>query len=384
MKREIDKVNYISGLAQKMTDLVIADHPQDDYNEVMQKIEENFTDISKIEKVEKRIASIDIEASSKILMIKLTKSRRHKFRTVRVIRYASMTVAAMLAIAIVMFYGSQNTSFETNIVAEDISYTVPTIILADGSSVELKKSQPITDNNNPLVVKDSESTVVYSRTRSSVSDTIKNMIVVPKGYSYSIVLSDGSKVRLNSGSTLEYPICFTSNERRVKLTGEAYFDVEHHISSPFIVEARQMEIKVYGTQFNVAVRDSRIEALLVEGSIGATIDNKESILEPNQMITYMVEDASSEVRNVNSFDYTGWLNDEFFYSDRDIYMVLSDLSNWYGVKFRYDNKMLGGTKVSFYASRSSTIEEIIKIVELSADMLIINEGGGNYTIEENN
>ena len=91
----------------------------------------------------------------------------------------------------------------------------------------------------------------YSATTSGVTEEAFNVITVPQGGEYKLILADGTQVWLNSGSSLKYPVAFVKDSRQVDLNGEAYFEVTKD-SRPFIVRTFDMDIKVLGTSFNIS------------------------------------------------------------------------------------------------------------------------------------
>ena len=115
-------------------------------------------------------------------------------------------------------------------------------------------------------------------------------MVNPMGMRSSVVLSDGTKVILNAGTTLSYPTAFVSGQREVKVNGEAFFEVSHDKEHPFIVSAENVKVKVLGTKFNVKAYDDddNIEVTLAEGKVGVGLDTKNLIqIMPGQQIKYM-------------------------------------------------------------------------------------------------
>lgn len=131
--------------------------------------------------------------------------------------------------------------------------------------------------------------IVRENMYHTMSDKV-NVLEVPAGQRLSITLEDGTLVWLNGGSRMEYPLLFARGERRVKLTGEALFDVRHDASHPFVVETFASEIEVLGTRFNVYADDenNRFSTTLAEGKIRAKnlIGNHQEqiILNPNEMV----------------------------------------------------------------------------------------------------
>ena len=158
------------------------------------------------------------------------------------------------------------------------------LTLADGSKIELDSisNGTLARQGNVQIVKQADGQIAYSGTGS---EDLYNTLNVPRGSKVvTIKLSDGTQVWLNSESSLRYPASFTGIERRVEITGEAYFEVAHNTAMPFIVKKDAMEIKVSGTSFNInAYEDEGINKVtLLEGSIRVSISNHQNLLKPGQ------------------------------------------------------------------------------------------------------
>lgn len=135
-----------------------------------------------------------------------------------------------------------------------------------------------------------------------------NELLIPKGRSYSVVLSDGSKLWVNAESSVKYPVRFSSSERRVFISGEAYFEVVEDSSRPFIVETNGYDVKVLGTSFNVSAyeEDNNIATTLVSGSVSIISDNKDYIIKPGEQLSFDKASKSTEIIEVDVDLYTLW------------------------------------------------------------------------------
>ncbi|SMB80147.1 FecR family protein [Hymenobacter roseosalivarius DSM 11622] len=164
-----------------------------------------------------------------------------------------------------------------------------------------------------------------------------NVLVVPPGKRSVLALDDGTKVWVNSGSRLVYPVSFTGNERRVYLDGEAYFEVQHNAQKPFLVETQQMDVQVLGTSFNVTAYpgEQTSSAVLVNGSIGL-IANKTTLfgkisrqLTPNQQAVYHQREQQLQVREVQVEDYISWKEGYLLAREMPLRTILARLERYY-------------------------------------------------------
>lgn len=156
----------------------------------------------------------------------------------------------------------------------------------------------------------------------------------PKGTSSTVVLADGSTVWLNSGAEITYPTSFSSEQRKVSLEGEAYFDVFHNPDHPFVVSANGTDIKVLGTEFNIATgRDNpQTFTTLISGSVEVYTATQKTKLKPGlQSVTDFSSDQI-KTREVDLREVTAWKDGYFRFKDDDIQEVLSKIQTWYDIQ----------------------------------------------------
>lgn len=164
----------------------------------------------------------------------------------------------------------------------------------------------------------------------------ENVLTVPRGTQFTIVLPDGTKVWLNAESSLKYATSFVGNERRVVLTGEAYFEVTKNKEKPFIVASSGNEIKVLGTKFNVnSYGDENVfTTTLVEGSVQITGKRSSKILKPGEQAR--VGSNAIDVIPVDTQEAIAWKDGEFVFRNAPVHAIAMQLARWYNldVEFR--------------------------------------------------
>ncbi|MDO6605187.1 FecR family protein [Arenibacter palladensis] len=189
--------------------------------------------------------------------------------------------------------------------------------------------------------------LVYDK--SEDLELVYNTLTVPNGKQFSIVLSDGSNVHLNSGSSIKYPINFIKGQKRqVFLTGEAFFDVAQDQEHAFVVNAQDLDIHVYGTKFNVSnyPEDRDTEVVLVEGSVGLResnlekADNAEVYLKPGYMGIYNRSDNNISQEEVNTSIYTSWMNGNLVFRNISFENIIQKLQRHYNVVIINNNEKL--------------------------------------------
>ncbi|UKJ06935.1 FecR family protein [Solitalea lacus] len=288
--------------------------------------------------------------------------------------FFKVAAAAVLIFSVSgIYWASKNT-----IVKPDLTSIKPTIIsapaenyatitLANGQKLELKGNDKgtIAQQESMQLVKLANGQIEYKGTADSksIEELQYNTLTNPKGSKViNLTLSDGSKVWLNSGSALTYPVAFVSDERKVTITGEAYFEVAHDIHKPFKVAKGDLEIKVLGTHFNVNAYDddSDIKITLLEGSVKVLNGNVMNVLKPGQQA--QVTDEIKINPEVNMDEVMAWKNGYFYFNRADVSTVMRYINRWYGVEIIYSGPV--STK-SFEGEleRNLNLTQVIKILE---------------------
>ncbi len=243
----------------------------------------------------------------------------------------------------------------------------------------------------------------------NASDEIWNIVEAPYGSRTNLILADGSKVWLNAGSNLKYSSYFGQKNRKVFLDGEAYFDIARDTSSQFVVSTSHLDIKVYGTEFNVKAYSSEdnIQTTLVNGSItleGKIISEhgKRSVtLEPNQTATFYIserkrnvtsEDQEKEVTtpiprinprkaenlvitpDINTVVYTSWKDPLWVFESESLLSLATKFERRFNIKFVFESKNLKTYKFNGIL-KDETLEQVLNVLKLTVPI--------DYRIENN-
>ena len=196
-----------------------------------------------------------------------------------------------------------------------------------------------------------------------VSDQVKARLIkkeASKGQKLTVTFQDGTRVKLNSESSIEYPEEFNGNVREVILSGEAYFDVAHFEDWPFIVKSKDVRTKVLGTSFNVSSypEDCCVKVALVEGKVEVLVADQTPVeLKPQKMAT--IESVSQNIRVVDfeTQTVTAWKDNKIIFKRASFDEVQSKLERWYDVKFSYNKKPVfeGGYTGEFVDESLNTV-----------------------------
>lgn len=240
------------------------------------------------------------------------------------------------------------------------------LTLATGEQVMLEgKNAMIAGCRETGIREDTLMGLDYSRASVTGTEEVFNTLKVPVGGFYTLKLSDGTKVWVNALSELRFPVTFTGSTRKVYLHGEAYFDVEHRDSLPFVVVTDEVEVKVYGTEFNVnAYAEKPVKVVLVEGVVGVRLpeSRQEVALRPNQLAEYARGMREIQVSDVNPYAYIAWKEGEFVFERETVEEIMERLSYWYDMEVFYANDDVKKQVFSGNINRSEHMEDILHLI----------------------
>ena len=253
---------------------------------------------------------------------------------------------------------------------------VVTLEMASGLKYRLDTLSSVVRNNRVNVAFDNNDRVLKIKEKDSLADGATkeigyNTINVPYGGTYTVELCDGTKVYLNSGTTLEFPSRFDGKVRSVILKGEAYFDVARNVSKPFVVEVDEMKVKVLGTSFNVKsyVDEPGVYTTLVEGSVAILRDGQpEKKIKPGEQAYYNKGVGTLSIAEVDVNEFTSWKDGLFYFKDIALEEILRIVSRWYDLEVFYMNQ---GAKSVIYSGKLpmySSVEDVLRKFEISGDV----------------
>ena len=206
----------------------------------------------------------------------------------------------------------------------------------------------------------------------STAEERLNTLRTPAGGAYQLTLADGTRVWVNEQTVIRYPERFQGKERKVELWGEAYFDVAHDGTHPFLVEAYGVEVKVYGTEFNVnAYSETNIQTVLVEGKVGVRVreTGEEAVLKPRQLAEYDGEGSGIAVSDVSPYAYIAWKDGEFVFDNTRVEDIMERLASWYGLHVFYATEGAKEVRFSGILDRNDSFEEGLERMESTGTVL---------------
>ncbi|AWO01099.1 iron dicitrate transport regulator FecR [Chitinophaga alhagiae] len=244
------------------------------------------------------------------------------------------------------------------------------IILADAANGE------VANRSGVKITKTTNGQLVYDAT-GSTNESLPleyNSIEAPAGGQWQVRLPDGSVIFLNASSSITYPTRFVGNERKIQMTGEAYFEIAHNKEMPFRVESRGQTVEVLGTHFNVmAYADERIvQTTLLEGSVRIVTALGSKMLEPGEQAQL----SGNKLKVSSDVDLEGvvaWKNGYFKFNE-GLESIMAKIARWYDVDVEYRDKPAIGLTFSGKISRSRDISGILKMLEYTGDVHFKLEG----------
>ncbi len=299
---------------------------------------------------------------------KQTIAKKKTFRLPVWTRYAAMV--AIIVFTGMIYFSKQPTSTIREVNMEEFSQ--PTLLLENGEKIALTEESFSMQKKDVVIKNDAKNKLVYEPQKEEKKITIQNNhLVIPKGKTYQLLLSDGTRIWLNSETEITYPTRFVGNKREITLIGEAFFEVAKNKEKPFIVNANGMEVKVLGTSFNVScyTADKTISTTLIEGSVSVKTENKKTVtITPSEQFTYNRDDAKTDIRIVNTELFTSWINGEYIFKDTALEEIVKKLQRWYDFSVNYEDESLKNNRYSLIVDRNTDIDHLLEVISYTSDI----------------
>jgi transmembrane sensor len=316
---------------------------------------------------------IDEQVSNEILQTIFTSKKPAKLITLsakknyfKFIAAASILIVAVLSVFFIL--NRRNHELPQTATIQNPSQIAPgqqgaILTLSDGKQIILDKvsdGQVANDGGNSIIKNGAK--IEYGAAGGS-SQASYNTMVTPRGRTFQLTLSDGSKIWMNAASSIRYPTVFNSSERKVEITGEVYFEIAHDASKPFKVMVKNTEIEVLGTHFNVSAYSDEMvmKATLLEGKIRLKENGGIALLKPGQQA--QIKDGN--IRIVNDADLNqvmAWQRGMFEFNKTDLATIMRQISRWYDIDVFYEGKPREA-KYGGGLSRNLPLSEILKLLE---------------------
>lgn len=244
------------------------------------------------------------------------------------------------------------------------------LVMGNGESVELSgDSVKNLVENDGTVIQNKDEELSYNNSNSSDSrSNLLNTLIVPQGGEYSLVLSDGTRLIVNSMSKLVFPVQFSGNKREITLVeGEAYFEVAKDKSRPFIVTVKGVQVEVLGTSFNIKAypEDNYSYTTLVEGKVKLNPCNQPSTvnyLEPDQQAVFNRASSGIVIQDVDAKQIVQWTIGKYSFTNQTLDEIMKTLSRWYDFEYAFDDESLKTVRFEGGLNKYESIEPILDII----------------------
>jgi len=274
--------------------------------------------------------------------------------------------------------------------------TKAVLTLSSGRQVTLDSSMEDTVmTEGAAIVASAKGKLAYNPGTDANLSVTYNTLTTPRGGQYQLTLPDGSRVWLNAGSSITYPTAFVGQERKVSITGEAYFEVSKNVSQPFKVAIKDLEeVEVLGTGFDINAYDDEqtIKTTLLDGSVrvlagtspsvgvNTTSDKLSVVLKPGQQAHLAVavntnSGSKEQIKVLSGVDIAGvvaWKNGLFAFTDADLPTVMRQLARWYNVEVTYEGN-IPKREFNGKIGKTLTLDQVLKV---------LTKTRVHYTIEE--
>ncbi|MDR3217694.1 MAG: FecR domain-containing protein [Dysgonamonadaceae bacterium] len=277
------------------------------------------------------------------LQKRISEKKRNRLKQIRYAASVAAGFALMIALSCYLFLKT-NTQVD-NIASVSHQADVQKksekdiqLILTNKEVISFAENADIKVAPDGNVVVSSDSKIIAAG-NAAVSSTSLNKLIVPKGKRSSLILPDGTRVWINSGSVLEFPDCFSGNTREIRVEGEIYIEVAKNEKQPFFVHTPLFSVNIVGTRFNVSAyrEDFTQSVVLVEGKVNVNFKEKTVYLLPDEKIS--INDREVRKEKVNIYDYISWKDGLLQFHSESLFLILNRVSRYYDVHIECDEKI---------------------------------------------
>lgn len=294
-------------------------------------------------------------------------AERRKKHVVRLMRFSAAAIFILAIGAAIWFFqpkGVQNS--ESTQIADKAPSEKVQLKLADGRILELGEENQTIQAGSDVQITAGSSSIAYQGGKSGSEPMRYDTLIIPRGYKFSLQLSDGTTVWLNSATKLSYPAVFKGNTREVYVEGEAFFEVKSNTSKPFIVHAGNNKMTVLGTSFNINTFDVVITTTLATGRLLVSAGEQERLLEPGEQSVY-----SSGVLSAQKVDiepYIAWKNGDLLFYDASLKDITRYLARTFDYDFEFEDSSLETLRFTLDMPVPANLQIALDIISKGLDI----------------
>lgn len=344
-------------------------------------ISEDFYTIGmeKLEMYDSRVAY------GRFLQKKYQQRRKRRF-LINMARVAA--VALPFVIALVLYVGlnrEEEQMVRPSLASNILPGTSKAVLtLANGQMIPLGKeatdSTIITDGT---LISASGSGVTYASGVESES-VVYNKLEIPRGGEFCLTLSDGTRVWLNSETSIQYPVAFGAKERRVFVQGEAYFEVAKDAKKPFTVQFMSSSVTVLGTSFNIRAypEEKRSQTTLAEGSVRIYSPGSSMLLKPGEQAEVSALSGEMVKQEVEVKNFTSWKDGRFVFEQQPLEYIMRTLERWYDIRVIFKDEGAKRISLSGNMKRYGDFSQVMKMLQMTGDVRFELHGNDVYITTE--
>ena len=259
------------------------------------------------------------------------------------------------------------------------------LLMEQGERIDLSllAGDTILNKGDVRIRLDSSKSVTYERVTGTPTKIEYNTIIVPRKGEYQLILADGSKVYLNSESRLRFPTRFEGKERRVYLEGEGYFEVAKDTAKPFIVEAKEVDVRVLGTSFNVMSYDDEFASsvTLLSGKVETTSGHDTVRLSPGEQVS-ITSDNRMTVQKTDINVVVSWMDGKFGFSNERLDVIMRKICRWYDVEVLYAVPGIRERRFTGAPANNMPLKELLEALSTTTNLQFSLQDGV-ITIKQN-
>jgi hypothetical protein len=260
-----------------------------------------------------------------------------------------------------------------------VNYTSMRKMASEGNDVKLilsNKSEKRFTTKDPTIKYNKRGDILVDSVTltNEISIAIKsdkesfNQLIVPKGKRSSLTFADGTRLYLNSGSQVIYPVTFNKKAREIYISGEAYLKVAHDSGWPFIVKTDHLDVKVLGTEFNIKSYpdDSNSSVVLVKGSIQAIVNSHQTMMAESELFTLDNVNEKTSLGKTNVLEYVSWKDGWMYCTNEKIANIAKKLSRYYDVNFQFNDEIAKNMTLTGKLDLKTDCQEILNVISFIA------------------
>lgn len=337
--------------------------------------------IRNIQETERKVAPDELDVLWKSIERKAAeekmKQRHYRLMTLRAVSAAAFLAGVFwIGYALIHFYHDNNaiSRFVLQTSAQIIESDEIRLLIPGKKDIEVTEPDAnISYSENGIITINADT---INQGNMDDEDIVFNQLIIPKGKRTQLLLADGTRMWVNSGTRIVYPSRFEKHKREIYVEGEVYLDVFRDEKAPFYVKTRDFQVKVLGTSFNISayLSESTSSVVLVQGCVNVKNKLDEEVqLAPGQLVD-ITESVITSPKKVDVEPYICWMKNMLMYTNESLGKVFSRLNLYYGMEFELDSEV-ALMRVSGKLDLKEKLEDVLHTIAFSVPICYEEIGG---------